>query len=62
MLMGAKDYDFADETPEYRGSNRLNYKSTGKDKTRKRRKSPKSRAKTNGVGGIHNRRNKHVNW
>ena len=58
--MGAKDYDFADELPEYRGSNRPNYRSTkAEDKTRKRRKTPKSRA---AVGGLHNRRNKHINW
>lgn len=58
--MGAKDYDFADEIPEYRGSNRLEYRSTkGSDKTRKRRKAPKSRAT---VGGLHNRRNKHISW
>ena len=60
--MGAKDYDFADDLPEYRGSNRLSYqrnKDASADKTRKRRKTPKSRAN---VGGIHNRRNKHINW
>lgn len=57
--MGAKDYDFADELPEYREANRMEYRSRSKEITRKRRKTPKSR--TN-VGGIHNRRNKHISW
>ena len=58
--MGAKDYDFADEIPEYRESNRLNHsRSKGKENTRKRRKLPKSQGN---VGGIHNRRNKHISW
>lgn len=58
--MGAKDYDFADDLPEYRGSNRLDFRSKDQDKTRKRRKAPKSRATVQ--SGMHNRRNKHVNW
>ena len=59
--MGAKDYDFANDHPEYRGSNRLDYRSKGQDNTRKRRKAPKARAAAV-HGGMHNRRNKHVNW
>ena len=57
--MGAKNYDFADDMPEYRESNRIDYRSKGTDNTRKRRKAPRSRAN---VKGIHNRRNKHMSW
>ena len=56
--MGAKDYDFADMVPEYRESNKLAYRKSS-DKTRKRRKTPRSKALP---GGIRQRRNKHISW
>jgi hypothetical protein len=57
--MGAKDYDFADMLPEYRDNSQVKFKSKSRDKTRKRRSTPTSKA---GPGGIRQRRNKHMKW
>ena len=59
--MGAKDYDFADDTPEYRGSNKLDYRSKSSQQTRKKRKAPRSK-NAGAKAGLHNRRNKHMTW
>ena len=57
--MGAKDYDFADVVPEYKESSKISYRSKGREKSRKRRPIPKSKA---APGGIRQRRNKHMTW
>ena len=57
--MGAKDYDFADMLPEYRDQNEANFKTKSRDKMRKRRSAPRSKATP---GGIRQRRNKHMKW
>jgi hypothetical protein len=57
--MGAKDYDFADMLPEYRDNSKVSFESKSREKTRKRRATPKSKALP---GGIRQRRNKHMKW
>lgn len=60
--MGAKDYDFADDLPEYRGNNRLDYRSkSSQEKASKKRKAPRSKS-AGAKAGLHNRRNKHMSW
>lgn len=58
--MGAKDYDFADESPSYREETSISYRAKNSQRTRKKRKPPKNKAKT--PGGIHQRRNRRVSW
>ena len=58
-LVGAKDYDFTDDVPEYRESNRMTYRSKNDERTRKKRPKPRSKG---APSGMHQRRNKRINW